>query len=229
MTNATDQPVAAAGDVVVIGAGPAGLTAAYELGKRGATCTVLEADDVVGGISRTVRARRLAVRHRRPPVLHQGARGRGVLARDPRPTTTSCSGPGRAASTTAASSTTTRIRPLNALRNLGPIEAVRCALSFLWVTDPAAEGPDHPRGLRRRQLRLAPLPALLQDLQREGVGACPPSEISADWGAQRIKGMSLWSAVWEPLRARLAGRRGQGASRSPASSRSSSTRSSAPG
>ena len=35
----------------------------------------------------------------------------------------------------------------------------------------------------------------------------PASQISADWGAQRIKGMSLWTAVWEPLRARFAGRR----------------------
>ena len=36
--------------------------------------------------------------------------------------------------------------------------------------DPAAEGPDHPRGLHRLQLRVAPLPPLLQDLQREGLG-----------------------------------------------------------
>ena len=41
-------------DVVVIGAGPAGLTAAHELTRRGLPVTVLEADDVVGGISRTV-------------------------------------------------------------------------------------------------------------------------------------------------------------------------------
>src|SRR5947207_9612602 len=40
-------------DVVVIGAGPAGLTAAYELGKKDQSVTVLEADTVVGGISRT--------------------------------------------------------------------------------------------------------------------------------------------------------------------------------
>ena len=41
--------------VVIIGAGPAGLTAAYELAVRyGITSTVLEADSVVGGISRTV-------------------------------------------------------------------------------------------------------------------------------------------------------------------------------
>jgi protoporphyrinogen oxidase len=39
------------------------------------------------------------------------------------------------------------------------------------------------------------------------VWAVPATAISADWGAQRIKGMSLWSAVWEPLRARLGARR----------------------
>ena len=41
-------------DTVVIGAGPAGLTAAYELRKLGRRATVLEADSQVGGISRTV-------------------------------------------------------------------------------------------------------------------------------------------------------------------------------
>ena len=39
---------------VIVGAGPAGLTAAYELTKAGEAVVVLEADDVVGGISRTV-------------------------------------------------------------------------------------------------------------------------------------------------------------------------------
>jgi protoporphyrinogen oxidase len=40
--------------VSIIGAGPAGLTAAYELQKRGSNpVTVLEADDLVGGIART--------------------------------------------------------------------------------------------------------------------------------------------------------------------------------
>jgi protoporphyrinogen oxidase len=39
--------------VVIIGAGPAGLTAAYELGKQGVKSVVLEQADKVGGISRT--------------------------------------------------------------------------------------------------------------------------------------------------------------------------------
>jgi protoporphyrinogen oxidase len=41
----------------------------------------------------------------------------------------------------------------------------------------------------------------------EKVWGVPPAAMSADWGAQRIKGMSLWSAVWEPIRSKLAGRR----------------------
>ncbi len=41
-------------NVVVIGAGPAGLTAAYQLRKAGVACAVFEKDKIVGGIARTV-------------------------------------------------------------------------------------------------------------------------------------------------------------------------------
>lgn len=40
--------------VVIIGAGPAGLTAAYELGKAGIPATVLERDGQVGGPAKTI-------------------------------------------------------------------------------------------------------------------------------------------------------------------------------
>src|SRR5919201_4850803 len=57
-----DSPLAIAqiapGDrVVIVGAGPAGLTAAYLLAKQGVPVTVLEGDDIVGGISRTAQYR----------------------------------------------------------------------------------------------------------------------------------------------------------------------------
>ncbi|HUS62290.1 MAG TPA: FAD-dependent oxidoreductase, partial [Acidimicrobiales bacterium] len=41
----------------------------------------------------------------------------------------------------------------------------------------------------------------------EKVWGVSASEIAADWGAQRIKGMSLFAAVWEPIRAKLFGYR----------------------
>ncbi len=40
--------------VIIIGAGPAGLTAAYELEKLGCKSIILEASDDAGGISKTV-------------------------------------------------------------------------------------------------------------------------------------------------------------------------------
>ncbi len=40
--------------VVIIGAGPAGLTAAYELNKPGSGAVIIEADQQVGGLARTV-------------------------------------------------------------------------------------------------------------------------------------------------------------------------------
>src|SRR3954447_4238717 len=46
--------VAQEGQIIIIGAGPAGLTAAYELSRHGHTGTIIESDDVVGGIARTV-------------------------------------------------------------------------------------------------------------------------------------------------------------------------------
>ena len=48
LTSLNDQPV------IIIGAGPAGLTAAYELSTLGLHSVILEADSQVGGISRTV-------------------------------------------------------------------------------------------------------------------------------------------------------------------------------
>jgi len=40
--------------VIIMGAGPAGLTAAYKLGKKNISSTVVEQDEIVGGLAKTV-------------------------------------------------------------------------------------------------------------------------------------------------------------------------------
>ena len=171
-----DPPATSPGQVVVIGAGPAGLTAAYELGKRGGRATV------AGGRRRGRRhqphggGRRLPLRHRRSPVLHEGPRGRGAVARDPPrrglpppPAVEPHLLPGEVlrlpaqAVQRAAHARGDRGRALRAVVPLG--------------ARPAAEGPVHARGLRRRQLRLAALRALLQGLQHQGVGGAAVGDL----------------------------------------------------
>ena len=83
---------------------------------------------------------------------------------------------------------------------------MRCGLSYLWVRVRPPKDQSTLEGyvVSNYGWRLY---GHFFKAYSEKVWAMPPSQISADWGAQRIKGMSLWSAVWEPLRARMAGAR----------------------
>ena len=192
------------GSVVIIGAGPAGLTAAHELGKAGVTSTVLEADSVVGGISRTVQRdgwrfdigghRFFTKVQRVEDFWHE------VLADDDfmlRPRESHMYYRGRFFDYP--------LKPLKAALALGPVETVRIGLSFLWVR---IKPRKKPRSLEEYLVANFgwQLYGHFFKVYTEKVWAVPPSEISADWGAQRIKGMSLWDAVWEPIRARFARR-----------------------
>ncbi len=62
------------------------------------------------------------------------------------------------------------LKAINALRNLGLWEADPVRLLLPLGPHPPAEGRVQLRELAREALRLAPLPHLLQDLHREGVG-----------------------------------------------------------
>src|SRR4051794_26532195 len=116
--------------VVIIGAGPAGLTAAYTLGKRGETALVLEADSVVGGISRT--AERDGWRfdiggHRfftKVPEVeslwHEILPDEDFLLR-PRMSRIFYGG----------KLYDYPLKAMNALRGLGPLEAIRCMASYV--------------------------------------------------------------------------------------------------
>ena len=103
-----DATPASPSSVVIIGAGPAGLTAAYQLAKRGVTATILEADDIVGGISRTVERDgwRFDIGGHR--FFTKVQRGRRPLVRDPRSGGVPPAAPDVPDPLPRASSTTTR-------------------------------------------------------------------------------------------------------------------------
>ena len=191
--------------VVVIGAGPAGLTAAYELVMSGDPVIVVEADSVVGGISRTVERDgwRFDIGGHRfftkvTPVAefwHQILPPEDFLLR-PRMSRIFYGG----------KYYDYPIKLTNALSNLGLVEAFRCGLSFLWVRIRPPKDLSTLEGyiVSNYGWRLY---RHFFKTYNEKVWGVSASEISADWGAQRIKGMSMWNAVWEPIRASVAGKR----------------------
>ena len=194
------------GDVVVIGAGPAGLTAARELVTGGDTqVTVLEADSVVGGISRTaerdgwrfdIGGHRFFTKVGRVEAFwHDVLPAEDFLVR-PRMSRIYYGG----------KFYDYPIKLANALRNLGLVEAVRCALSFLWVRVRPPRDTSTLEGYIVSNYGWRLYHHFFKTYN-EKVWGVPASELSADWGAQRIKGMSLWTAVWEPVRSSLLGAR----------------------
>ncbi|MBI5397564.1 MAG: NAD(P)/FAD-dependent oxidoreductase [Verrucomicrobia bacterium] len=177
---------------LIIGAGPAGLTAALELVRRGARVTVLEKLDKVGGLARTefYKGYRFDIGGHRfyTKVGEVEALWRQMLGADFR-------------RTRRLSRIYYRhhffnypLEPLDALMKLGLWESLRIGLSYLkakltphrpdetfeqWVT--------HRFGAR--------LYETFFKSYTEKVWGIPCHKIRADWAAQRIKGLSLRTAV----------------------------------
>jgi protoporphyrinogen oxidase len=193
----SDQPADLARDVVVIGAGPAGLTAAYELGKAGRQATVLEADDVVGGISRTVEREgwRFDIGGHRfftkvAPVeafWHEVLPDEDFMLR-----------PRKSRIYYRGQFYDYPLKASNALGNLGVVEAVRCVLSYIWarIRPPARQDMYEGWLVARFGSRLY---NHFFKTYTEKVWGHPASEMPADWAAQRVKNLSLASAVINAL------------------------------
>jgi protoporphyrinogen oxidase len=206
--NVAGNEAASDRDIVIIGAGPAGLTAAYMLHKRGVSSTILEADDVVGGISRTamrdgwrfdIGGHRFFTKVKPVEDFWFEILGPDEFLRRPRMSRIYYRG----------KLYDYPIKPANALKNLGPVEAVLCGFSYLYarVRPPKDQSTlegyivaNYGRRLYNHFFKT----------YNEKVWGVSASEIAADWGAQRIKGMSLFAAVWEPIRAKLFGGRDKG-------------------
>ncbi len=178
--------------IAIIGAGPAGLTAAHELAGPDARVTVVERSDKVGGLARTevYKGYRFDIGGHRfyTKVGEVDALWKRMLGADFR-------------RTRRLSRIYYRRRfynyplePLNALVNLGLGESLLIGLSYLWAKlAPHREEETFEQWVVNRFGRR--LYHTFFKAYTEKVWGIPCHQIRADWAAQRIKGLSLRTAV----------------------------------
>ncbi len=188
-------------DVVIIGAGPAGLTAGYLLTKQGLSVAIIEKDQTyVGGISRTVEhdGYRFDIGgHRFFSKSQQVVDLWNEILPDDfiqRPRMSRIYYQGKFYSYP--------LRAFEALWNLGLVRSTLCMISF-------AKAQAFPK----KQVRSfedwtinqfgRKLYSIFFKTYTEKVWGMPCDEMSADWAAQRIKGLSLWGAVVDGLKRSL--------------------------
>ena len=192
LTSSGVAPLQPGDHTVVIGAGPAGLTAAYLLSKEGYRVTVLEADDTVGGISRTAQYRgfRFDIGGHRfftkiQPVqdLWEEILGEDFLVV---PRLSRIYYDGRYFNYP--------LRAVNALKGLGLVNAIRIIVSYLRArirNSPVEENFEQWVTNRFGQR----LYEIFFKTYTEKVWGIPCDEIRAEWAAQRIQGLSLARAI----------------------------------
>src|SRR2546429_491839 len=195
-------------DVVIMGAGPAGLTAAWELMKHEVPVTVIEKDPrYVGGLARTVEHRgyRFDIGGHRffskneeieetwTEILGEEMLSRGRLSR--------IYYRGRFFAYP--------LKAFNALHNLGPVETVRCMASYAYARIRPIKNPRSLEDWVRNQFGWR-LFTIFFKTYTEKVWGISTKELSADWAAQRIKSLDLWVVLRSALLpGRKAGRRGE--------------------
>ena len=182
---------------IIIGAGPAGLTAAYDLARAGHHSVTLEGDSAVGGLSKTVSYKgflfdigghRFFTKVSAVERMWHEVLGSELLVR-PR---------------------LSRIyyrhyffdyplKPTNVIAGLGLAETVRCGASYLRAKlFPANPEPDFATWVSNR------FGTRLFDIffrtYTEKVWGMQCDEISADWAAQRIQSLSFGKVVGNALR-----------------------------
>ncbi|MBI1365021.1 MAG: NAD(P)-binding protein [Alphaproteobacteria bacterium] len=184
--------------VAIIGAGPAGLTAAYLLSKEGVSVEVIEADpDYVGGISRTVNYKGFLFDIGGHRFFSKSKEvvdfWRDMLPDDfiERPRLSRIYYAGKFYSYP--------LKAFEAFANLGPLESARCVLSYMRRRTFPKRNPASFHDWVANQFGER-LFAIFFKTYTEKVWGMSCDEISADWAAQRIKGLDLVSAVLDGVR-----------------------------
>jgi protoporphyrinogen oxidase len=188
-------------EVFVIGAGPAGLTAAYCLTKAAQSVIVIERDPVyVGGISRTVDYKGYLFDIGGHRFFSKSQGGGGAMAGDP----------ARRFHRQAAAVAhlyngkffAYPLRAFEALFKLGLFTSAACMLSYayakLFPVTPARTFHEWVRNQFGERLF-----QIFFKTYTEKVWGMSCDEISADWAAQRIKGLDLTTAVLDGLKRSL--------------------------
>ena len=183
--------------VAILGAGPAGLTAGYQLGKKKVPVVVLEADpEYVGGISRTARYKgyhfdigghRFFSKAKEVEDLWTELLPNDMLVR-PRSSRIFYNGQFFAYP----------LKGTEALMKLGPIEAAHCVLSYAKARAMPTKNPKNLQDWVTNEFG-SRLFEIFFKTYTEKVWGMPCDEISADWAAQRIKGLSLAGAIKNAL------------------------------
>jgi protoporphyrinogen oxidase len=186
MTHDTSQTT------LVLGGGPAGLTAGYLLGQANRSARVFEADDQVGGIAKTVErdgyrfdlgGHRFFTKSIEVDTLWHEVLGDEFLRR-----------PRMSRIYWNNRYLDYPLRGPDVIRKLGPVELARCMGSYARAAirrnkvDDSLEDWVSNRFGRR-------LFELFFKSYTEKVWGVPTTEIRAEWAAQRIKGLSFFSAA----------------------------------
>lgn len=187
--------------MLIIGAGPAGLTAGYLLTKDDYSVHIIEKDEkYVGGISRTVE--------------HQGYRfdigGHRFFSKSREVTglwdellpDDFIERPRMSRIFFAGKFYSYPLKAFEALSNLGIFRSAMCVLSYLrWRAFPHKETKTFEQWVTNAFGER--LFSIFFKTYTEKVWGMKCADISADWAAQRIKGLSLYTAVVDALKRSL--------------------------